>query len=169
MPAMLNFNTDQGSGSAYLATLAEGGGPGVLVLHAWWGLNLFFKHLCDRLAQAGFVALAPGLKSGQVAMTIDEAKQMMSERDFARAKATTLGACDALRSLSGVRAGGLGAVGFSMGASWAAYLSVLRPADLAAAVLFYGTETADFGAARANYQGTTPRRTSGSPTRAFSK
>jgi len=30
---------------AYLAAPA-GGGPGVLVLHAWWGLNPFFERLC---------------------------------------------------------------------------------------------------------------------------
>ena len=34
---------------------------GVLVLHSWWGLTPFFRQLCDRLAEAGFVALAPDL------------------------------------------------------------------------------------------------------------
>ena len=30
----------------------------VLVLHSWWGLNSFFRRLCDRFAAQGFVALA---------------------------------------------------------------------------------------------------------------
>jgi carboxymethylenebutenolidase len=47
--------------SQYLATPPGGKGPGVLVLHAWWGLNATFKGICDRLAEAGFVALAPDL------------------------------------------------------------------------------------------------------------
>jgi dienelactone hydrolase len=37
------------SANAYLAS-PEKGGREILVLHAWWGLNLFFKGLCDRLA-----------------------------------------------------------------------------------------------------------------------
>ncbi len=36
--------------------------PDVIVLHAWWGLNQFFKNLCDRLAAEGFLAFAPDLK-----------------------------------------------------------------------------------------------------------
>ena len=36
------------------AYLADGKGPGVLVLHAWWGLKPFFKQFCDRLAKEGF-------------------------------------------------------------------------------------------------------------------
>ena len=43
------------------ASTNDGKGKGVLVLHAWWGLNDFFKELCERLAQEGFVALAPDL------------------------------------------------------------------------------------------------------------
>ena len=39
--------------NAYLAT-PQNGGPGVLVLHAWWGLKPFFKQVCDQLAKQGF-------------------------------------------------------------------------------------------------------------------
>jgi len=35
----------------HLALPKSGKGPGVLVLHAWWGLNDFTKVFCDRLAQ----------------------------------------------------------------------------------------------------------------------
>jgi carboxymethylenebutenolidase len=51
----------------------------VLVLHAWWGLNPFVKSVCDRLAQAGFVALAPDLYHGATASTIEEAKKLRAK------------------------------------------------------------------------------------------
>ena len=66
--------------NAYLAA-PENGGPGVLVLHAWWGLKPFFKQVCDQLAEQGFTALAPDLRDGQVAKTIDEAKELMEKSD----------------------------------------------------------------------------------------
>lgn len=150
---MILFNTALGPANAYVAKPPSGAGPGLLVLHAWWGLNPFFKSLCDRLALAGFATLAPDLNGGQVATTIEDAERIMAGRDFAQTKAVALGALNTLRSLPGVQPGGLGVLGFSMGASWAADLSVLRPDDLAAVVLFYGTDAADFPLARAAYQG----------------
>ena len=43
----------------YLALPQSGTGPGVLVLHAWWGLVPTLIEVCERLAAAGFVAVAP--------------------------------------------------------------------------------------------------------------
>jgi carboxymethylenebutenolidase len=63
------------------AYLANGGGSGVLVLHAWWGLKPFFKQVCDQLAEQGFTVLAPDLRDGQIAQTIDEAKALMEKSD----------------------------------------------------------------------------------------
>ena len=42
--------------AGYLALPSRPDAAGVLVLHAWWGLNPTFKKLCDRLAAEGFVA-----------------------------------------------------------------------------------------------------------------
>ena len=69
----------EGAAPGYLAFPKEGGGPGVLVLHAWWGLNEVFKGVCDRLASAGFVAFAPDLYHGATASTIEVAKGLMSK------------------------------------------------------------------------------------------
>ena len=62
----------------YLAQPKSSSGKGVLVIHAWWGLNQFFKDLCDRLAGEGFFALAPDLYHGKTASTIDQAKKLRS-------------------------------------------------------------------------------------------
>ena len=51
----------QFAGTGYLALPAGGAGPGILVLHAWWGLTDHVRHVCDQLATEGYLALAPDL------------------------------------------------------------------------------------------------------------
>ncbi len=138
---------------AYLAVPASGGGPGVLVLHAWWGLNPFFKSFCDRLAGQGFVALAPDLYNGKVAQSIPEAQLLMAQTDFAQAQASVAGSLFYLGGLPSVTGKGLAVVGFSMGAAWALWLSTFAPQEVAAVAAFYGTDEFDPSAARAAYQG----------------
>jgi carboxymethylenebutenolidase len=138
---------------AYISGADQASAPGVLVLHAWWGLTPFFKQLCDRLAGAGFVALAVNLYGDKTAQTIDEARVLMQqeERDYEWIKAVGLAALDRLRAAA--PGGGLGIVGFSMGAYWASGLSTLRPDDTHAVVLFYGTGGVDFTLSRADFLG----------------
>jgi carboxymethylenebutenolidase len=151
--AMVTFEAGDQTGMGYLALPEQSQGPGVLVLHAWWGLTPFFQGLCDQLAREGFVALAPDLYHGKTAATIDEAKALIEQRDFELMQATATGALAYLRGHPATRGGPLGALGFSMGGAWAIFLASLRPEDVAAVVLFYGSEGADFGAARAAYLG----------------
>ena len=75
----ITFDVEGKPANGYLASPDQSGAPGVIVLHAWWGLNEFFRNLCDRLANEGFVAFAPDLNEGRVAKTVDDAKQIMSE------------------------------------------------------------------------------------------
>jgi carboxymethylenebutenolidase len=151
--SMVTFEADGWTGSGYIAIPERGHGPGVLVLHAWWGLNPFFRDVCDRLAREGFVALAPDLYAGKTAATIDEAKALLEQRDLDRMKATANGALAYLREHPAMRGSAAGALGFSMGGAWAIFLSSLAPEDIAAVVIFYGSEGADFTAARAAYLG----------------
>jgi carboxymethylenebutenolidase len=126
----------------YLALPATGKGPGVLVLHAWWGLNDFFQGFCDRLAEAGFVALAPDLFAGKVAKTIEEAEQHKNGWDEEHeAPPIILSALDRLAAHPAVTKGSLGVIGFSMGAYWALWLAEVKPELLKAVVLFYGTNS----------------------------
>lgn len=129
------------------------GSPGVIVLHAWWGLNPFFENLCERLAEQGFVALAPDLNDGQVARTVDEAKALLEQRDSGLVQQAAFGAVDLLRQQPGVSPSPLGVIGFSMGAAWSLILTAAFPQQFAAAVLFYGSNQVDFRLARAAYLG----------------
>src|SRR5689334_22990665 len=59
---------------AYLSLPAgKGPFPGIVVIHEWWGLNDNIKHWSDRLATAGYAALAVDLYGGVVATTPDDA------------------------------------------------------------------------------------------------
>jgi carboxymethylenebutenolidase len=149
----VEFQAEDVTTAGYLALPEGGTGPGVLVLHAWWGLNPIFTDLCERLAREGFVAFAPDLNAGQIATTIDEAKALMKARDNARTEAAALGGLEYLRQHPARTGTGLGAIGFSMGAAWALELSAARADALVAAVLFYGAGEADFGSASATYLG----------------
>lgn len=142
-----------GGDSGYLAIPPSGNGPGILVLHAWWGLTSVFTGVCDRLAEAGFVALAPDLYAGKTTATIEEAEQLTRAVESDTATATLTAAIDYLRQHQAVRGDGIGVLGFSMGGFWAMKLSALRPKDVAAAVIFYSTGEAAFEEARAAYLG----------------
>jgi carboxymethylenebutenolidase len=153
---MFTFKTESGEGRGYLAVPAAGSGPGVLVLHAWWGLTPFFTSVCDRLAEAGFVALAPDLHHGQTAATVEEAEALVKQSEGpnqVRTKAVAAGALAQLRAHPAVQGTGVGVVGFSMGAAWAIVLANQAPQDIAAVVLFYGTYSPDFTPARAAFLG----------------
>ncbi|HEY7036698.1 MAG TPA: DinB family protein [Thermomicrobiales bacterium] len=140
---------------AYLAVPAGSTGPGVLVLHAWWGLTPVLTDVCDRLAAAGFVALAPSLyPGGATAATIAEAEALRDGWDEeAEVEPVVLAATDMLRGLPAATGAPIGVVGFSMGAYWALHLSRVRPDDVAAVVAVYGTDDGDYGTARAAYLG----------------
>ena len=133
--------------NAYLAT-PEKGGPGVLVLHAWWGLKPFFKQVCDQLAGQGFTALAPDYYQGRIATTIEEAKALLEKNDPDLMGDTIKAAHDHLATLGQP----IGIIGFSMGASWALLVAANEP-DIAAVVQFYGAGEADYGNFKAKVLG----------------
>lgn len=149
----MTFNVNGQSSAGYLALPEQRNAPGVLVLHAWWGLNSVFKKLCDRLAAEGFVAFAPDLNNGKVAKTVEEAKQLMSELPFEGKEAVVTAATAFLRSRPEVRKEALSSIGFSMGASWLLALAYARPADVGKMVLFYGSGGDDFSKIQAEILG----------------
>lgn len=123
----------------YLAAPGAGKGPGVLVLHAWWGLTHFITELCDRLAAEGFVAFAPDLFAGQTAQTIDQAEQLVGTEDYEATKTIIENAVDFLHQHLAVHGDQIGIIGFSYGAAYALLAAThLRPAEIGATVVIYG-------------------------------
>ena len=134
-----------GEGAGYLVLPAGGAGAGVLVLHAWWGLTPVFREVCDRLAAAGFVALAPDLYGGKTAATIAEAEALLAARDSAAMQARANGALAYLRGLGEVRGEKVGLVGFSMGGGWSHALAAAHPEAIGAVAIFYDDSEAEAG------------------------
>ena len=139
----------------FLAVPPAGKGPGVLVLHAWWGLNDTIKRFCTRLAESGFTAFAPDLYHGQVAGTIPEAEALGSALDtnHLQAEAEILDAARYLGERAEHAEGGIAVVGFSMGAYYALDLSNADSQHIHSAVVFYGTGADDFSSSSASYLG----------------
>jgi len=135
---------------AYLASPADGG-PGVLVLHAWWGLKPFFKQVCDQLAEQGFTAFAPDLRNGEIAETIEAAKELMQKSDDQFVGDIVMAAKDFL--LSHAQGEKIGVIGFSMGAAWSLVVASHDPDKIAATVLFYGIGEADFSKVKSKILG----------------
>jgi carboxymethylenebutenolidase len=112
-------------------------GGGILVLHAWWGLNDFFKDFCNRLAKEGYFVLAPDLYNGAIAKTISEAEKL---RKKLKHDSTSKQILQSLKQLQSETKGKpVGLIGFSLGAYWGLWLVDEKPKDFAATVLFYGT------------------------------
>ncbi|HEX6541201.1 MAG TPA: dienelactone hydrolase family protein [Ktedonobacterales bacterium] len=155
---MIEFDAEGSLATGYLATPDAAAGPGVVVLHTWWGLTEPFRQVCDRLAEAGFVALAPDLYHGKMATTIEEAAALGSalDQNVERWRGDIQGALRCLRQNGATSpADGRGAFGFvagSLGGAYAFDMSVNLPDEIAAVVTFYATYRGlNYSAAKAAY------------------
>ena len=137
----------------FFATPPNGMGPGVLVLHPWWGLNDTIKTVCTRLADTGFSAFAPDLYHGRLATTIPEAESLSNALDAEQAMRDVLAGMDFLSQHCRGAEQGLAVIGFSLGAYFALQLSIADPQRIRAVVLFYGTGPGDFSTSQAEYLG----------------
>ena len=142
---MREFQVDGRTISAYLAEPAQGNGPGVLVLHTWWGLTEPFRQICDRLAEAGFAALAPDLYHGKTTTSVEEAQALSEalDQDVERWRGDIAAAVQVLlrhdtTNLANGR-GKLAFVGFSLGGAYALDMSVKLTEEIAAVVTFYAS------------------------------
>jgi carboxymethylenebutenolidase len=155
---MIEFDSNGPAAPGYLATPESGAGPGVVVLHEWWGLTEPFRDVCDKLAAAGFVALAPDLYRGKTTDSAEEAEALSGALDqkVEQWRGDIAGAMRFLRQNGAtIPADGRGAFGllaFSLGGAYALDMSVTVPDEVAAVVSYYATYPGlDYRRAKAAY------------------
>lgn len=141
--AEVKFNSSDGTPIAGYLTRPKGDGskPAVVVIHENRGLNDHIRDVARRLAQAGFVALAPDLLSrqGGTASFPDSEAAIAGLRKLTEDNVTQdlTGAINYLKGQSYVRANRIGVTGFCWGGA-NTLLIATRNKDVAAAVVYYG-------------------------------
>ena len=145
MGDMVTFASNGSDARGYLALPDGGSGPGVIVVQEWWGLDSGIKEMADRLADAGFVALAPDLYHGELAghTEMDKAGELMTTLPPDRAARDMSGAVDYLAESDATSTDEVGVMGFCMGGMLTFVLAALRPDRIKAAVPFYGFPSGD--------------------------
>src|SRR5919109_5382684 len=122
--------------------IPEGARGGVVVLHAWWGLNDDVIAYADRLADAGFAVIAPDMFRGQVATEPEDAERLSNEGDAGIAGDVAWAAIDRLADELGPDVP-IGVLGWSFGAAYAIWSPSVRD-SARATVAYYGTYTEPF-------------------------
>lgn len=127
----------------YLARPAgDKAGPGLILIHEWWGLNDWVKKQADRYAEQGYVALAVDLYRGEVAKDADHAHELMRGLPDERAVADLQAAFDYLAKSPATKGRKIGVIGWCMGGGFALKLAIAEP-SLACTVMCYGRPVND--------------------------
>ena len=109
---------------------------GLILLHAWWGLNRDVLARAEKLRAEGYEVVTPDLFGGRVATTIDEAKtQTAGERDN-EDKLTKM-VDDAVTDLA-KKVDRIAIVAWSFGVWYAWKMGITRADKVGGLVLFYG-------------------------------
>jgi carboxymethylenebutenolidase len=133
---------DGGTFDAHLALPDSGSGPGILVIQEIFGVNVYIKDRCARLAALGYVALAPDAFwriERNVALGHDELAKAMSypgRYDGAQGTRDLAAALAHLRAMPET-SGKAGVLGFCFGGTMAYLLACHARPD--AVVSYYGS------------------------------
>ena len=139
---MVTFAANGRTAEGYLALPPSGRGPGLIVIQEWWGLVGHIKALCDRFAEAGFVALAPDMYHGEQTTSPDQAGKLLMALNIAEAGKDLRGAANYLLAHPSVEPRKVGTIGFCMGGQLALYAAQELGDVITAAVDFYGIHPA---------------------------
>lgn len=137
MGEMVSLSSNGVAVSGYLSQPPGLKGPGVVVIQEWWGLVPHIKKVVDRLAQAGFLALAPDLYHGKSAKSPDQAEKLMMALNIEKAAKDLAAAISYLNEHPGNSTGKTAVLGFCMGGALSLYAASKNP-DVSACVVFYG-------------------------------
>ena len=139
------------AGQGYFVSPEKGAGPGVLLLHSFWGLNRQTKDTANRLADAGFTVLAPDLFDGVVYDDEDDAIDALGTADMNLSASLVQASLGILRRAQRNATAPVGVVGFGPGASWALWLSARLTDEVGAVVTYYGSQSIPMDGSRAEY------------------
>lgn len=145
MAATEILTSDGATMGAHVALPEAGEGPGVLVLMEIYGVGSYIKRATERLAELGYVAIAPdlyrriapGLELEHDENGLARALETVQRLDPQGAVEDSLIALDALRDRPEVAGQGVGVLGFCLGGSLAYEVAVAG--EPAVAVCYYGS------------------------------
>ncbi|WP_461832606.1 dienelactone hydrolase family protein [Aquifex sp.] len=143
MGQMVEFEKNGVKVKGYIAT-PKWGGPGVIVIHEWWGLESplsNIKEICDRFAQEGFVAFAPDFYEGKYADNPDDAGKLMTdmfENRMDKVDAIFKASVEFLKECRYTSPKKIGVTGFCCGGTLSMYFAGKFPQLIDASVPFYG-------------------------------
>jgi carboxymethylenebutenolidase len=123
--------------------------PGVVVIHEWWGLNGQIKAVADRVAESGYIAIAPDLYRGKLGTDAGLAHELMRGLNENYALDVIRAAVGWIRTVDTQttrRAPGrpvpVATLGFCMGGRLS-LAAALGGSGIQAAVMFYGSVETD--------------------------
>ncbi|MEO6848663.1 MAG: dienelactone hydrolase family protein [Chthoniobacterales bacterium] len=108
----------------------------VLVIHEIFGLTDWIRGVCDQLAEAGYIAIAPDMLSGPTHQEGDEARKAISELKPEQIESELNATADYAMKLPAAN-GKLAVAGFCWGGGQA-FLFAEENAQLKASFVFYG-------------------------------
>ena len=116
--------------------------PVVIVIHEIFGLTDWVRGMCDQLAEAGVIAIAPDLLSGQTYADLDGARKAISALPKEQVKADLDATSEYALTKIPAANGTLAVCGFCWGGGWAFDYATMNP-KLKAAYSFYGVAVDD--------------------------
>jgi carboxymethylenebutenolidase len=140
----LQLNTPDGKMEAYEARPKEGRpSPAIIVLQEAFGVNSHIKDVTERVAQEGYVAVAPDLYHRESERLIpysdmQKAIATMNRLQDPKVMADVGAVLSHLKSQSYLKAGAIGVTGFCMGGRFTYLTAAHHNKDIKAAVPFYG-------------------------------